>query len=182
MNVAGVGKQVGAVFLPQITGNKRLGDASANLLAGIVRVTGERMGMETISSAPVFKSGNNFVEWFNKKFLNPKLFKKGMTQDGRFIESLREALNKTGCTVNDFAKWVKDMTSVGKLFEKDPALQESVGEIFRGKKIDGIDGLQNFLLSLKKVSDGTGLTIEEGIEHCVNADKVQKAIESALRI
>ena len=191
-------KMAGGLRLAPSIGNKLIGDASAVQLAGIVRLTARNMNAPELNRATCFRSGADFVKWFNEKFLNPNLFKEGFTADGRFTEGLKEALNKTGCTVNDFAKWVKDMISVGQFFDnpnrKASMIKSRFEKIIKEQKIEikSIEDAKNFLETSKQqggiikkifniLAENTGLTIEKGIDYCDKANKIKDALEGALK-
>ena len=126
MSIQSVGRSV--INLCPPLAERLLGNCSAAELAGVVRVTAEKLNYPQILKPTTFKSGKNFAQWFNNKFLrciNPMDINAragiGINENGLFTENVRRALNKTGCTLGDFAQFVQDSIKLSKFVdEKSP--------------------------------------------------------------
>ena len=126
MSIQSVGRSV--INLCPSLAKRPLGDCSAEVLAGVVRVTAEKLNCRQILKPSIFNSGKNFAQWFNNSFL--RFIKPmdvnarvgiGINKNGLFTENVRKALNKTGCTLGDFAQFVQDSMKLGKFIgEKSP--------------------------------------------------------------
>ena len=182
---------VNPVKLSPKLGKKFIGDANAVELAGIIRLTAKKVVFPKISDSSFVKSGKNFIEWFNNKFLGPK-FAKGMTPDGKFTNNLRISLNKTGYTLKDFAEYVKDTMVIGKFVDSSHTVGKGLRRISRRQRIFSPEDIKKFLENIKKkgglgknlidtVCKETRVPLKRFINLCLRTIHIKKAITKGLK-
>ena len=182
---------VNPVKLSPTLGKKLIGDANAVELAGIIRLTAKKAGFSESSDNSFVKSGKNFIEWFNNKFLGRK-FAKGMTSDGKFTNKLRASLNKTGYTLKDFAEYIKDTMVIGKFVNTTHTVGHGLKKISAKQRIYSPEDIKKFLENIQQngglgkkligtICKKTEIPLKRFINLCLETIHIKKAITKGLK-